>query len=143
MDTLHPDTAHPEYVPTHPSFNGCAAASELSYPVAPSTAFGALPPGVTPTRSFASIAQAEQEGNDARIFDGMHYGSSVNVADSEGRAIAAYVMANLGTPFARNLAASGADTGTTIRISISSLKKNLSERYQFRRDSALSKLRAR
>ena len=65
----------------HPSFNGCAAAVlqayyggddnsqsfELSYPVAPSTAFGALPPGVTPTRSFTSIAQAEQEGNDARV----------------------------------------------------------------------------
>jgi len=111
-----PTQPHPEYVAAHPSFNGCAAAVlqayygdddngqsfELSYPVAPSTAFGALPPGVTPTRSFTSIAQAEQEANDARVFGGLHYRSSVNVADSEGRTIAAYVMANFGTPIDRN-----------------------------------------
>jgi hypothetical protein len=72
-------------------------------------AFGALPPGVTPSRSFTSIAQAEQEGNDARVFGGLHYRSSVNVADSEGRTIAAYVMANFGTPIYRNRR--GADGG--------------------------------
>jgi len=111
-----PTQPHPEYVAAHPSFNGCAAAVlqayygdddksqsfELSYPVAPSTAFGALPPGVTPTRSFTSIAQAEQEANDARVFGGLHYRSSVNVADGEGRTIAAYVMGNFGTVVHRN-----------------------------------------
>jgi hypothetical protein len=110
-----PTHPHPEYVAAHPSFNGCAAAVlqayyggdnnsqsfQLSYPVAPSTAFGALPPGVTPTRSFTGIVQAEQEGNDARVFGGLHYRSSVNVADTEGRTIAAYVMANFGTPIDR------------------------------------------
>ena len=115
---LIPTQPHPEYVAAHPSFNGCGAAVleayfgedasdhstqsfTLSYPVAPSAAFGALPPGVTPTRSFTSIAQAEQEGNDARIFGGLHYRSSVDVADNEGRTIAAYVMANFGTPIHR------------------------------------------
>jgi len=111
-----PTQSHPDYVAAHASFNGCAAAVlqayyqghdssesfEISYPVAPSPALGALPPGVTPTRRFTSIAQAEQEGNDARVFAGQHYRSSVNVADSEGRAIAAYVMANFGTPIDRN-----------------------------------------
>jgi hypothetical protein len=112
-----PTQPHPEYVAAHPSFNGCAAAVlqayygrdddnsqsfTLSYPVTPSTAFAALPPGVTPSRSFTSIAEAEQEANDARVIGGLHYRSSVNVADGEGRMIAAYVMANFGTPIHRD-----------------------------------------
>ena len=57
---------------------------------------------MTPTRSFTSIAQAEGEANDARVIGGLHYRSSVNVADGEGRSIAAYVMANFGTPIHRD-----------------------------------------
>jgi hypothetical protein len=109
---LIPTQPHPEYVPAHPSFNGCAAAMlqayyggdesdqsfTLSYPVAPSTAFGALPPGVTPTRRFTSIAQAEAEANNARIYGGLHYRSSNDAADLEGRTITKFYLANVATP---------------------------------------------
>src|SRR6516165_6249503 len=96
----------------HPSVNGASAALlqryfggddsnqafTLSYPVAPSTAYAALPPGSAGTRSLASIAQAEQEANAARLYGGEHYTSSIRASDAEGRNIADFVLRNVATP---------------------------------------------
>jgi len=109
---LIPAQPHPEYVAAHPSVNGASAALlqryfggddsnqafTLSYPVAPSTAYAALPPGSAGTRSLASIAQAEQEANAARLYGGQHYSSSIRASDAEGRSIADFVFRNVATP---------------------------------------------
>ena len=109
---LIPTQPHPEYVAAHPSVNGASAALlqryfggddsdqafTLSYPVAPSTAYAALPPGSAGTRSLASIAQAEQEANAARLYGGQHYSSSIRASDAEGRNIADFVFRNVATP---------------------------------------------
>jgi len=109
---LIPTQPHPEYVAAHPSVNGASAALlqryfggddsnqafTLSYPVAPSTAYAALPPGSAGTRSLASIAQAEQEANAARLYGGLHYTSSIRASDAEGRNIADFVFRNVAAP---------------------------------------------
>ena len=46
-----------------------------------------------PGRTYTSIAQARSDGNNARIWGGMHYSSTVNISDAEGEAIARYVNA--------------------------------------------------
>ena len=108
---LIPTQPHPECVAAHPSVNGASAAMlqhyfgdddknqsfMLTYPIAPSTAFGALPPGSTGFRSLTSIAQAEDEANDARLYGGLHYRSSIRGSDAEGRTIADFVLRNVAT----------------------------------------------
>ncbi len=108
---LIPTQPHPEYVAAHPSLNGASAALlqhyfgdddqnqsfTLTYPVAPSTAFGALPPGSAGSRSLTNIAQAEDEANAARLYGGLHYTSSIRASDAEGRAIADFVLRNVAT----------------------------------------------
>jgi len=109
---LIPTQPYPEYAAAHPSVNGASAAVlqlyygdaehdqsfTLSYPVAPSTAYAALPPGSAGTRSLRSIAQAEEEANAARLFGGQHYTSSIGASDAEGRAIADFVLKNVAKP---------------------------------------------
>jgi hypothetical protein len=41
-----------------------------------------------PSRTYTSITQARQDGNDARAWGGMHYPSTVVISDAEGEAIA-------------------------------------------------------
>jgi hypothetical protein len=46
-----------------------------------------------PSRTYTSITQARQDGNNARIWGGMHYPSTIAISDTEGAAIAEYVDA--------------------------------------------------
>lgn len=108
--------AHPEYAAGHPSnagacagvlsgiFGDDAGSFTLTYPSAPppgvvcqneQCASGALPAGVPGSRTYASLAQAEKDANDARLFGGMHYPSSIAASNSEGHRIAAFVLANV------------------------------------------------
>ena len=48
-----------------------------------------------PSRTYSSITQARQDGNDARVWGGMHYPSTVAISDAEGETIANYVNANV------------------------------------------------
>ena len=47
-----------------------------------------------PNRTYTSIAQARADGNDARVWGGMHYPSTVAISDAVGKAIARYVNRN-------------------------------------------------
>ena len=44
-----------------------------------------------PSRTYTSIAQARSDGNNARVWGGMHYPSTVDISDAVGEAIAKYV----------------------------------------------------
>ncbi len=81
--------AHPEYPAGHPSQNGAAATVLLSH-------FGGrqtftLTTIGQPSRTYTSIAEARSDGNNARVWGGMHYPSTVAISDAEGEAIANYV----------------------------------------------------
>ena len=85
--------SHPEYPAGHPSLNGAAATVLLSYfrrrqtfTLTTRTATGDLP-----TRTYTSITQARSDGNNARVWGGMHYPSTVEISDAMGEAIAKYV----------------------------------------------------
>ena len=90
---LVPTPSHPEYAAGHPGLNGAAATVLLSYFVdaqmftlTTRTSMGDLPP-----RTYTSILQARADGNNARVWGGMHYPSTVAVSDDVGGAIATYV----------------------------------------------------
>jgi len=84
--------SHPEYPAGHPSLNGAAATvlllhfgDEQTFTL---TTFG------QPNRTYNSIAQARSDGNNARVWGGMHYPSTVEISNAEGEAIAYYVNQN-------------------------------------------------
>ena len=79
---------HPEYPAGHPSQNGAAATVLLSH-FADNQTF-TLTTGPQ-SRTYTSISQARMDGNNARIWGGMHYPSTVAVSDAVGEAIANYV----------------------------------------------------
>jgi hypothetical protein len=84
--------AHPEYPAGHPSQNGAAATVLLSH-------FGqrqtfTLTTIGQPSRTYTSIADARSDGNNARVWGGLHYPSTVDISDAEGEAIANYVNQN-------------------------------------------------
>jgi hypothetical protein len=81
--------SHPEYPAGHPSLNGAAATVLLSYFDDEQT-FTLTTTG-QPSRTYTSIAQARSDGNNGRVWGGMHYPSTVVISDSEGEAIANYV----------------------------------------------------
>jgi hypothetical protein len=80
---------HPEYPAGHPSQNGAAATVLLSHfsdqQTFTLTTFG------LPSRTYTSIAQARSDGNNARVWGGMHYPSTVDISDAVGEQIANYV----------------------------------------------------
>jgi hypothetical protein len=81
--------SHPEYAAGHPSLNGAAATVLLSY-------FGrrqtfTLTTANLPNRTYTSITRARSDGNNARVWGGMHYPSTVEISDAMGEAIAKYV----------------------------------------------------
>ena len=80
---------HPEYPAGHPSQNGAAATVLLSA-FADDQVFTLTTAGL-PSRTYTSIAQARSDGNNARVWGGMHYPSTVAISDALGEAIAAYV----------------------------------------------------
>ncbi len=84
--------SHPEYPAGHPSLNGAAATILLSYFRRRQT-FTLTTIGL-PDRAYTSIAQARSDGNNARVWGGMHYPSTVEISDAEGEAIANYVNLN-------------------------------------------------
>ncbi len=84
--------SHPEYPAGHPSLNGAAATILLSY-FRRNQTFTLTTAGL-PDRSYTSIAQARSDGNNGRVWGGMHYPSTVRISDAEGEAIANYVNLN-------------------------------------------------
>jgi hypothetical protein len=80
---------HPEYPAGHPSQNGAAATVLLSH-FADAQTFTLTTPN-QPDRTYGSIGQARADGNNARVWGGMHYPSTVEISDAVGEAIANYV----------------------------------------------------
>lgn len=83
--------SHPEYPAGHPSLNGAAATILLSV-FDDAQTFTLTTPNL-PDRRYSSISSARQDGNDARVWGGMHYPSSVVISDAMGEAIARQVNA--------------------------------------------------
>lgn len=81
--------SHPEYPAGHPSLNG-AAATVLSTFFDDEQNFTLTTIGL-PSRTYSSITQARSDGNNARVWGGMHYPSTVVISDAVGEAIAHYV----------------------------------------------------
>jgi hypothetical protein len=80
---------HPEYPAGHPSQNGVAATVLLNH-FSDGQTFTLTTAG-RPNRTYPSISQARADGNNARVWGGMHYPSTVAVSDAVGQAIANYV----------------------------------------------------
>jgi len=81
--------SHPEYPAGHPSQNGAAATVLLAH-FRRQEPFTLTTTG-QPSRTYTSIAQARSDGNNARVWGGMHYPSTVDISDGLGEAIANYV----------------------------------------------------
>ena len=92
--------SHPEYPAGHPSQNGAAATVLLGYFTNQQQTF-TLTTGST-SRTYTSIAQARSDGNNARVWGGMHYPSTVHISDGVGEAIANYVNQNSMRPLHRS-----------------------------------------
>ena len=88
--------SHPEYPAGHPSLNGAAAAILLShFDDAQTFTLTTRLSGVDlPDRTYTSIVQARADGNDARVWGGMHYPSTNEVSDAVGESIANHVNRN-------------------------------------------------
>jgi hypothetical protein len=84
--------SHPEYPAGHPALNGAAATVMLSFFTDPQT-FTITTPALS-DRTYSSISRAREDGNNARIWGGMHYPSTVAISDAVGEAIANHVGAN-------------------------------------------------
>ena len=84
--------SHPEYPAGHPGLNGAAATVLLSY-FRPQQTFTLTTAG-QPNRTYTSIPQARSDGNNGRVWGGMHYPSTVQISDGVGEAIANYVNQN-------------------------------------------------
>lgn len=84
--------SHPEYPAGHPALNGAAATVFLRQ-LADVQIFTLTTSG-QPSQTYTGISQARADGNNARIWGGMHYPSTVAVSDAAGDAIAKYVDAN-------------------------------------------------
>jgi hypothetical protein len=84
--------SHPEYPAGHPGLNGAAATVLLSH-FEPQQVFTLTTAG-QPSRMYTSIPQARSDGNNARVWGGMHYPSTVQISDGVGQAIANYVNQN-------------------------------------------------
>ena len=80
--------SHPEYPAGHPSLNGAAATVLLTHFDDRQTF--TLTTGLS-SRTYRSILQARSDGNNARVWGGMHYPSTVAISDALGEAIAKYI----------------------------------------------------
>jgi hypothetical protein len=81
--------SHPEYPAGHPSLNGAAATVLLSH-FDDQQVFTLTTAGL-PSRTYISISKARDDGNNARLWGGMHYPSTIAISDAEGEAIATFV----------------------------------------------------
>ncbi|MBK5294922.1 MAG: vanadium-dependent haloperoxidase [Acidobacteriia bacterium] len=84
--------SHPEYPAGHPGLNGAAATVLLSHFRARQTF--TLTTAGQPARTYRNIVQARSDGNNGRVWGGMHYPSTVQISDGVGQAIAIYVNQN-------------------------------------------------
>jgi hypothetical protein len=84
--------SHPEYPAGHPSLNGAAATVLLRY-FRPQQIFTLTTAG-QPSRTYNSIGLARSEGDNGRLWGGMHYPSTIEISDGVGEAIAKYVDQN-------------------------------------------------
>ena len=100
---LVPTPCHPEYPAGHPGQNGAAATVLLSH-FADAQTFTLTTRMVVQGQpvdvpwSYTSISQARADANDARVWGGMHYPSTVAISDQVGAAVADYVNANAMQP---------------------------------------------
>lgn len=85
--------SHPEYPAGHPSLNGAGATVLLRHFNDRQT-FTLTTVG-QPSRTYTSISRARADGNNARVWGGMHYPSTVAISDATGAAIAEYVDRNV------------------------------------------------
>jgi hypothetical protein len=85
--------SHPEYPAGHPGLNGAAATVLLAYFQKRPQSFILTTAG-QPSRTYTSIAQARDDGNNGRVWGGMHYPSTVRISDAVGEAIAKHVNEN-------------------------------------------------
>jgi hypothetical protein len=90
-----PTPSHPEYPAGHPAQNGAAATVLLSQ-FEDAQSF-TLTTGAN-SRTYDSITKARVDGNNARVWGGMHYPSTVGISDATGEAIALYVNRNAMQP---------------------------------------------
>ena len=81
--------SHPEYPAGHPSLNGAGATVLLRH-FRDAQTFTLTTTG-QPSRTYTRISQARSDGNNARVWGGMHYPSTVAISDAEGAAIATYI----------------------------------------------------
>jgi hypothetical protein len=81
--------SHPEYPAGHPSLNGAASTVLLTFFRRRQTFM--LTTAGQPSRTYNSITQARSDGNNARVWGGMHYPSTVDISDALGEAVAKYV----------------------------------------------------
>ena len=91
--------SHPEYPAGHPALNGAAATVLASHcrhahKGRPDIQTFTLTTAGLPSQTYTRISQARADGNNARIWGGMHYPSTVAISDATGEAIAEYVDAN-------------------------------------------------
>jgi hypothetical protein len=84
--------SHPEYPAGHPALNGAAGTILLSH-FADAQTFTLTTSGL-PSKTYTGISQARDDGNNARVWGGMHYPSTVAISDAVGGGIANYVNAN-------------------------------------------------
>jgi hypothetical protein len=82
--------SHPEYPAGHPSLNGAAATVLLSH-FRPQQEVFTLTTAGQPDRTYTGILQARSDGNNGRVWGGMHYPSTVEISDAVGQRIATYV----------------------------------------------------
>jgi hypothetical protein len=85
--------SHPEYPAGHPSLNGAGATVLLScFDDVQTFTLTTRSAGVDlPSRTYSSISQARADGNNARIWGGMHYPSTIAISSQLGETIANYV----------------------------------------------------
>ena len=81
--------SHPEYPAGHPSLNG-AAATVLLLPLRRRADVHADDDRQR-SRTYTRISQARADGNNARVWGGMHYPSTVAISSDMGRKIAKYI----------------------------------------------------
>ena len=82
--------SHPEYPAGHPSLNGAAATVLLRH-FDDAQSFVLTTAGLPGARTYTSISRARADGNDARVWGGMHYPSTVAASDAAGEEIADFV----------------------------------------------------
>ena len=84
--------SHPEYPSGHPSLNGAATTVLLScFDDAQTFTLTTKTGNAVLSRTYMSISQARSDGNNARVWGGMHYPSTVAVGNQLGENVANYI----------------------------------------------------